>query len=766
MGTASISAFDPIPVNFAVMHNSILSQPYGICGAACVSGRRKDSAWPLEPTQLGSFAFDGLSRLQRLRAMDADEAVAASLDHEALGENVISTEVLIIGFGFSAIPLLRELERDGIDHLVVSAGDGSIWDKLERHGRLDFDMVSSMHTSLYSFELVQRDAKDRYLPSAEYAAFIKKYLDRHSARLVDDWVTSIENHAQHSIVRTQSGRTFCAKHVVVATAFRRRMNQLLNEFDYACARNQTIAITAMGDSVNLMISKLVPYGNRIILVTNGFMLLDKLSFYGGRSYTLDQFEYHNLRYLSFNVYRKTFLHGLDFVWLCQKLFRFLSIDQLYFKHPLAVRRFRLKFDPRWLLFPPSPVPNGIIAIKYWPIDAYQQLFDNDSLKPSIGEGYLLNDIAFFLEQGLVELWPKRETIIDRARRTIEWNGKVIKCDHILDADYERPNLPAITGHRAGAPPHKYEYVYRNSFMGVIPKELRNVYFLGYTRPMTGGLNNIVEMQCLFTHKLIADPAFHSEIHQNLEERIEQYNRKYYYLSTGRTDHLVPYGFYTDDIARVMRINPRVSECRSIRDVVTYFLFPNAAYKYRQSGPYAVPGVKEMVRKVYDDHKGFSLIGNYVVSYALLQLTAYAVLALAYYHGELPGIALPFLFLIVLWNPITPFVAINAFGLNSYLNLLMLAGLVVTACFMNTLIPIASIIAACALTYAFRRLGWTRVLFNDLKNKRQPKYREFFGRYCDAFREVFGQRAVAGRPSTVSRDGAYSSAKAAPAAASD
>jgi hypothetical protein len=99
----------------------------------------------------------------RDRAVTPHEAVAASLDHETSGENVVSTEVLVVGFGFSAIPLLRELERDGIDHLVVSAGDGSIWDKLERHGRLDFDMVSSMHTSLYSFELVQRDPNDRYL---------------------------------------------------------------------------------------------------------------------------------------------------------------------------------------------------------------------------------------------------------------------------------------------------------------------------------------------------------------------------------------------------------------------------------------------------------------------------------------------------------------------------------------------------------------------------------------------------------------------------
>jgi hypothetical protein len=143
----------------------------------------------------------------------------------------------------------------------------------------------------------------------------------------------------------------------------------------------------------------------------------------------------------------------------------------------------------------------------------------------------------------------------------------------------------------------------------------------------------------------------------------------------------------------------------------------------------------------------------IVPGGALQLTAYAALALTYYRGELPGIALPFLFLIVLWNPVTAFVAMNAFGLNSYLNLLILAGLVLTAWFMNTLIPIASIIAACALTYACRRLGWTRVLFNDLKNKRQPKYREFFERYCDAFREVFGQRAGAGRLSTVSRDGA-------------
>src|SRR5713101_7470508 len=88
---------------------------------------------------------------------------------------IISTEVLIIGFGFSAIPVIKELESDGINYAIVSNGEGSIWDKLEKYDRLDFDLVSSMHTSLYSFELVNRDAKDRYLTAKKYLAFIRKY---------------------------------------------------------------------------------------------------------------------------------------------------------------------------------------------------------------------------------------------------------------------------------------------------------------------------------------------------------------------------------------------------------------------------------------------------------------------------------------------------------------------------------------------------------------------------------------------------------------
>jgi len=668
------------------------------------------------------------------------QAATRSTHSESSNEKIVSTEVLIIGFGFSVIPLLRELQRSGTDHVIISNGEGSIWDRLEKHDRLDFDLVSSMHTSLYSFELVNRDAEDRYLTSKEYLAFIRKYLTQYRSEVRKDWVTAVENHPSHSIVRTRSGAVFATKHLVISTAFKRRMNQLLNEFDYASATNKTIAITAMGDSVNLMISKMIPYDNRIILITNGFFLLDKLSFYSDTSYTLDQLEYHNIRRISNLSYRKTITTGLDFVIICQRLFKFAAINHVYFKHPVAIRRFVQKISFK-NFFPKSPVPNGIIAIKYWPIDSYQKLFDNDELKQSIRDGYLLNDIAFFLEQGSVELWPKRETVIDREARTIRCKESVVKYDHIVDADYEIPNLPEIVVKREGAPERKYEYVYRNTFMGVVPKELRSVFFIGFTRPTTGGLNNITEMQCLFAHKMITDASFYHDIYHDIERRIRKYNR-YYYLADGQsaTDHLVHYGFYTDDIAKLIGITPRLFDCRSLKDVAIYFIFPNCAFKYRQSGPYKVEGVKEMVRQIYRNHKGFSVIIHYLLTYALLQLTAYVTILVAYNRQELPALALPFLLLIVFFNPVTAFVAANGFGRNVYLNGILAIALGLTAYYQTPWIPVGSLLAVFVLTYVFHRLGWSRAPFNDLKNKQKPKYREFFKRYCIAFKEVFSERA--------------------------
>jgi hypothetical protein len=667
-------------------------------------------------------------------------------DRDSRGGKIVSTEVLIVGFGFSVIPLIRELERDGINYIVVSSGEGSIWDKLERNGRLDFDLVSSTLSSLYSFELVGRDTKDRYPTAREYLAFIRAYQRKYNSNVLTDWVTSVENYSSKSVVRTRSGRILETRYLIIATAFKRRMNEVLNEFDYASAKNKTIAFTAMGDSVNLMISKLIPYDNHIILISNGFVALDKLVFYGGLAYTLDQLEYHNIRHLSYLLYRKTFFADFTFAPLFHKLFSLLPINHFYLKHPLATRHVRRKLSLKYFA-PNSPVPNGLIAIKYWSIDSYQELFDNAGLKNSIGDGYLLNDIAFFVEQGLVELWPKQETAIDRGQGTIRWRGKVVRYDQIVDAGPEVPNLPEIS---VGEGPlrAKYHYACRDSFMGIVPSELSNVYLIGLVRPTSGGLNNITEMQCLFTHKMITDPAFNREIYENIGRRIQRYNRRYYSSAErGPTDHLVHYGFYTDDLARLMKINTRVADCRSLRDLMIHFIFPNTAFKFRQTGSYKVDGVKQMVQHIYENHKRFSIVRNYLLNYALLQSTCYVAVIAGYYRNLFPALAMPLFLLMVMFNPVTPLIA-GLFGRNSKANLLMnslvqilmIAGLGLTALYRRALIPISVVLLSIVLSFAFYRLGWIRVPFNDLNDKKGAKYQEFFKRYCTAFREVFSKRA--------------------------
>src|SRR5262249_17954265 len=150
----------------------------------------------------------------------------------------------------------------------------------------------------------------------------------------------------------------------------------------------------------------------------------------------------------------------------------------------------------------------------------------------------------------------------------------------------------------------------------------------------------------------------------------------------------------------------------------------------------------MVHQIYERHNGFSVVINYLLTYALLQLTSYVALGVACFRRDLPAIALPFLAIIVLLNPVMAFVAANAVPRNSYNNLVLVFGLGLTAYYKNPLIPVASLLAVFCLTYAFRRFGWTRVPFNDLRNKTHPKYQDFFRRYCAAFRQVFHESARA------------------------
>jgi len=652
-------------------------------------------------------------------------------------------DTLIIGFGMTVIPLIRELERTGHPYKVISSGAGSIWDQLAAAGRLDFDMVSSYMSTFYSFELARTmDTASRYATAREFHEHIKRYQAQYGANVIEDWVTSVENRETGSVVHTRSGTVYEARHVVFATAFRRRVHDAILDYDFDAARGRTIVVTHMGDSSNLIIAKLIANGNRIILVNNGFFCLDKLIYDRGKAFALDELEMHNIGNLSGFLYKMVLPQGQILATSSPVACKPFFGSNLFIKYPLTRRN--LDLTPALNMRRGSPftptLPNGLKIIKYWPIDSYKHSFE-DKLEESIESGFLLNDIAYLIDRKLVELWPQEEAVIDRESRVVRWKGQTVGYDDIIEGDQELPALPPIVIDRAGQPNCLYQYFHRDCFMGVMPRDLRGTYMLGYTRPMTGGLNNLSEMQCLLIHKMITDDARRNDITRNLDERIDAYNREHY-PSARRigADNLVFYGQFCERIARLLGIESRLRDCRSFEDVSLHYFFPNNPSKYRRTGPYAVEGLTEFVRKMHRAHDGFALLKHQLLNYILLVITSVTALVMLYRAELVPLPVLVILLLLVFFSPVLPLVNTNANRILVTTNILMMMGLGLTIVLGHPLVPLGSLMLDFFIVYVCRKLRVSRVFFNDMRYKDKPEHDEFFRRYCKTFRKVFDERA--------------------------
>jgi hypothetical protein len=651
------------------------------------------------------------------------------------------TDILLVGFGFSAIPLVRELDLSGVDYTMISEEDGSIWAAFARSGRLDFDLVSSYYTSFYTFDLVEDFSQDRYPTAKEFYDMHRRYHRKYRDRIIVDRVTLIENRNDHSIVHTRNGDLIKARHVVISTAFRRRVHDSLINFDCSI-RNKTVVFDTMGDSANLLISKLVTGDNRIICLQNGFLPLDKSLYMGDTTYSVDQLEAHQTgrifprlygTVINFNFVRMfkvspNFKPVAAYMALVRKIQHFLGSlftpENFHVRFADTRREFEADRPPK------SPVPSGIIAIKYWPIDTYARQFSED-LPERIEEGYLLNDLVYFVSEGLVTLWDKNKTRVDEVDETIERNGESIHYDYLIRGDVEVPNLPRITYERDGRTVD-YEYVYRENYLGVVPRVLNNVYLLGYTRPVTGGASNITEMQSLLIHRMLTDEAFRSSLIDRLDEKISDYNRRYHLcVDPGLRDHLAFYGFYTDDVARELGIDLSLKSCRSFRDVAKYLCYPNNADKYRQTGRYEVDKCAEFVDHVFTRYKGFKLVWQLALAYLGYRVLAVAVAASLFLHGWINGYVLVavvvFQLLFGSWAMIPVANSCPFFGVK-FLSFLLYLPLLLNPVSALLIFPIDFL-----ATYVLRQLPAARYPFNDLKNKK--KYREFYQRYREVYNRV-------------------------------
>ena len=130
-----------------------------------------------------------------------------------------TVHVVVIGFGLSAIPLIRELEHTQIEFVCISDGSRTVWDELSASGRLDFDLVSNPLTSFFSFDLVSSFEGDDYPTAEEFYAMQLRWRRAYRHRIVRDRVLRVDNFERYSVIFTASGETLRARHVVFATGF-------------------------------------------------------------------------------------------------------------------------------------------------------------------------------------------------------------------------------------------------------------------------------------------------------------------------------------------------------------------------------------------------------------------------------------------------------------------------------------------------------------------------------------------------------------------
>ena len=475
-------------------------------------------------------------------------------------------------------------------------------------------------------------------------------------------------------------------------------------------------MNCIGDTANLILAKLLPRGNKMILVNDGMISWDKvfsldrliadtygLSIEQSRDFlrsftapeyrkylgktvelTLDQGEVCNMH--------KNFPVGYNLMQWASTMTEYIDPSNRLFalgklagnnQHTMRKNNFAGISDMLYNIKYSDGVIPGPLGIKYWPIDAYMNNF-GDNLKDSIKKGYLLNDIAYFISEGGVKNWPKKGTFIDRKNKVVTYKGKSIKYDDIIEFTDENPRIPNIDIIRGGVRRSLQTQTPGRFFLGVLPLDIDNIFFLGIARPSTGGLNNLVEMQCLFVNEMITNPVFYSDINKRKDELYNDFmnKRTFRQLEEERNssyksrDYLFYYGHYTAYIAELLGIDMKfeAKDWFNIDSILKYYMTPNNAFKYRQSGKYKIEGGEKLFEVSYQTNKAA------MYSSLMLFLSSYL-----YYP------------VVMTKNP--------ALG-------------------------------------AFHHLFNPRFIFNDTRPAHKRKYKEKFKEYCKLYNEVENERREA------------------------
>lgn len=439
--------------------------------------------------------------------------------------DITKHKYIVLGYGVSTLALVNSLQDQGADFIIISQDRFKIW-KRARDLDLNFDLVSSHENSFIRGGHKLRNYNDfdksfPFLTATEYGDYLEGVCKErgHDKKIHECWVNSI--HETESCVQLQTtDGVFECDHLIYDA-------DLTPKFDVAgilkkseSLRDKAVLIEGFGDTANMLVSKLVPNGNKVYVRSRSLYTLDKLFWNGilGKVNILDQAEPHwmmwNLRnYCSFldishcSYFQQSWLRN-PFGKIYQHI---QKVPNFFHEHAPHMRPYKL-VKPGYM-----SDANGNPA-KYWPCDLYFDLFFSHWKEHMLSSNILLNDPWFFMHMGVLKPCV---TATKANESTYIIDGKETHIDEAWSFPPVQTRTIPMTKNG-----EEVEVTIDTLYKGMLHPKFKRVFFCGTLRPAVGGFGVFAEMYSLFFRKVYQQADVLAAYHANLAKRIKQYQSRH------------------------------------------------------------------------------------------------------------------------------------------------------------------------------------------------------------------------------------------------
>lgn len=508
-------------------------------------------------------------------------------------------EVCVVGLGVSSLPLLKLLQQSNTDFRVVSSTAFGIWEKLTAAGE-NFDLVTTIESTNYSWWDYDYD-----FPFYTARGYHDKLLAELTPDLMDRWVrkdvTQVDETGGRYRVWSGDELILTCSKLVHAIGFAPDKNIFSNLSCIANAGRQGgkhFLIFGFSDTTNLYISRLIHAGHRVTLACRHFHVVDKIgSTHGNVGGPFDQYEpmqhwtgsgtLPNVTGILVPLPIQGARTGSP-MWMAGQITSYVA-ELVGLQDVVDLRQFDTEYQEagRGLVNPANvDVPGGLgCLVKQWPVDEYARFYKDDRHRDwMLKEGVYLNDIYFFIQQGLVTLHT-RSDVEHIAGKRYRLRGEEVEFDEVLNCDEAK--------HKTLSMPFCPNYSYTDHIFGIWSRKHPNLYFLGTTRPYTGAFGCIAEVNAMFVHRMITESSFHGQLVRQFPGLMHRQRVSHYVQATEPDKmHVHWAGMHCLWLSRILGCDITFSEAFKRGMVLEWMTGPINALRCRICGPYAVPGACE------------------------------------------------------------------------------------------------------------------------------------------------------------------------------